>query len=124
VAGVGRQTLRYYERLGLLASPGRSPGGHRLYPAEALTLLRVIKSAQQLGFSLREIGELLRGRRSGRSQGGLRQRVPARLAEIEAHIAELEQAAMTLRAAQEAGCDDLIQCAEVPGCPLPFPPAG
>lgn len=123
VAGVGRQTLRYYERLGLLASPRRSPGGHRLYPAEAVTSLRVIKAAQQLGFSLREIGELLRGRRSGRGQGGLRQRVPARLAEIEAHIAELEQAATALRAAQAAGCDDLIECADLPGCPLPFPPA-
>jgi MerR family mercuric resistance operon transcriptional regulator len=120
---VGRQTLRYYERRGLLERPGRSPGGHRLYPAGAVTVLRVIKAAQQLGFSLQEIGELLRGRTSvsGRA-GGLRQRVPGRLAEIEAHIAVLEQAAATLRAAQAAGCDDLIECASLPGCPLPFPP--
>ena len=120
VAGVGRQTLRYYERRGLLASPHRSPGGHRLYPAEAVTVLRGIKAAQQLGFSLHEIGDLLRRRRSGRGGGGLRQRVPARLAEVEAHIAELEQTAVRLRAAQAADCDDLIECAAVPGCPLPF----
>jgi MerR family mercuric resistance operon transcriptional regulator len=44
-AGVNRQTLRYYERRGLLAEPQRSPGGHRLYPAEAVTVLRVIPFA-------------------------------------------------------------------------------
>lgn len=50
-AGIGLQTLRYYERRGLLAEPERTPGGHRLYPAEAVTLLRVIKIAQRLGFT-------------------------------------------------------------------------
>lgn len=123
-AGVGRQTLRYYERRGLLDGPRRSPGGHRLYPADAVTVLRVIKAAQQLGFSLQEISELLPGHRRGHRQStGLHQRVPARLAEIEARIAELERAAATLRAAQAAGCNDLIECASLPGCPLPFPPA-
>jgi DNA-binding transcriptional MerR regulator len=39
--------LRYYERRGLLAEPGRSLGGHRMYPAEAVTVLRVIKAAQR-----------------------------------------------------------------------------
>jgi MerR family transcriptional regulator, mercuric resistance operon regulatory protein len=43
-AGVNRQTLCYYERRGLLAEPGRSPGGHRLYPVGAVTVLRVIKA--------------------------------------------------------------------------------
>lgn len=51
-AGVNPQTLRYYERRGLLAEPERSLGGHRLYPAEAVTVLRVIKAAQRLGFTL------------------------------------------------------------------------
>jgi hypothetical protein len=49
--GVNVETLRYYERRGLLAEPDRSPGGHRLYPAETVTVLRVIKAAQRLGFS-------------------------------------------------------------------------
>src|ERR671910_770958 len=58
-AGVNIETLRYYERRGLLAEPDRSPGGHRLYPPEAVTALRVIKAAQRLGFTLDEVAELL-----------------------------------------------------------------
>lgn len=50
-AGVNTQTLRYYERRGLLAEPRRSLGGHRLYPEQAVTVLRVIKAAQRLGFT-------------------------------------------------------------------------
>ena len=56
-AGVNVETLRYYERRGLLREPSRSLGGHRLYPAEAVTTLRVIKAAQQLGFTLDELRE-------------------------------------------------------------------
>ena len=67
-AGVNLQTLRYYERRGLLAEPDRSPGGHRLYPAETVTVLRVIKAAQRLGFTLDEISELL-ATRGGRDVG-------------------------------------------------------
>jgi MerR family mercuric resistance operon transcriptional regulator len=48
-AGVNVQTLRYYERRGLLSEPQRSLGGHRLYPPEAVTTLQVIKAAQRLG---------------------------------------------------------------------------
>ena len=44
-AGVNLQTLRYYERRGLIAEPARSPGGHRAYPPEAVTLPTVIKAA-------------------------------------------------------------------------------
>ena len=58
-AGVNLQTLRYYERRGLLAEPGRTLGGHRLYPAETVSTLRVIKAAQRLGFSLDEVADLL-----------------------------------------------------------------
>ena len=65
-AGVSVQTLRYYERRGLLAAPRRSPGGHRLYPPETVTLLRVVKAAQRLGFTLDEVaGVLGRGRGAG-----------------------------------------------------------
>ncbi len=58
-ADVNVETLRYYERRGLLTEPLRSPGGHRLYPAETITVLRVIKAAQRLGFTLDEVAELL-----------------------------------------------------------------
>jgi len=60
-AGVNSETLRYYERRGLLPRPHRTPGGHRIYDPEAVSLLRLIKRAQGLGFSLTEVRELLRG---------------------------------------------------------------
>jgi len=122
-AGVNLQTLRYYERRGLLAEPARSPGGHRLYPAEALTLLRIIKAAQRLGFSLDEVADLLdlgRHRHGRRPDRGLAARAAGKLVEVEARIADLQVIASTLRAALDAGCDDLARCAQTPCCPIPF----
>jgi MerR family mercuric resistance operon transcriptional regulator len=121
-AGVNLQTLRYYERRGLLAEPERSLGGHRLYPAGAVTVLRVIKAAQRLGFTLDEAASLLEvGRhRHGRADAGLQARAQAKLAEVEAKIADLQVIAGTLRAAVQAGCDDLLACAGQSCCPIPF----
>ena len=124
-AGVNRQTLRYYERRGLLAEPPRSLGGHRLYPAEAVTVLRVIKAAQRLGFTLDEVAGLLdtgRHRHGQRPQPGLQARARAKLAEVEAKIADLQVIAATLRAAVDADCHDLAGCAGNPCCPIPFAP--
>jgi MerR family copper efflux transcriptional regulator len=53
------ETLRYYERRGLVASPPRSIANYRLYPEDAVRRVRFIKRAQELGFSLKEINELL-----------------------------------------------------------------
>ncbi|MFI6517871.1 MerR family transcriptional regulator [Spirillospora sp. NPDC050679] len=121
-AGVNLQTLRYYERRGLLAEPERSPGGHRLYPAEAVTLLRVIKTAQRLGFTLGEVADLLEAgaHRHRRPDAGLRERARAKLAEVEGRMADLAVVRATLRQAIDAGCDDLLTCADEPCCPLPF----
>jgi MerR family mercuric resistance operon transcriptional regulator len=121
-AGVNLQTLRYYERRGLLAEPYRSLGGHRLYPAEAVTVLRVIKAAQRLGFTLDEVAGLLDAgqHQHGRADSGLRSRAQAKLVEVQAKIADLETIASTLRSAVDAGCDDLIACAGEPCCPIPF----
>jgi MerR family mercuric resistance operon transcriptional regulator len=83
----------------------------------------VIKAAQRLGFSLDEVAELLetgRHRHRGRPDAGLRQRAAAKLAEVEAKIAHLNAIADTLRAALDAGCGDLMDCAGRPHCPLPF----
>jgi MerR family mercuric resistance operon transcriptional regulator len=130
-AGVNRQTLRYYERRGLLAEPTRTLGGHRQYPAEAVDTLRLIKAAQRLGFTLDEVAGLLSTDRrhagAGRRRpggGGMRPRAEAKLAEVEARIAELTAVAGTLRAALDAGCDDLATCAATPACPLPFAEGG
>lgn len=122
-AGVNPQTLRYYERRGLLAPPARSPGGHRLYPAEALTLLRVIKTAQRLGFTLDEVADLVdlgRHRHGRRPEVGLRARAADKLTETEAKITDLQVIAATLRSAIDAGCDDLTTCASNACCPLAF----
>lgn len=121
-AGVNVQTLRYYERRGLLAEPARTLGGHRLYPAQTVAVLRVIKAAQRLGFTLDEVAELVevgRHRHPGRA-GGLQARAADKLAEVEARIADLTVIRETLRAALAAGCDDLITCAGTSCCPLPF----
>lgn len=122
-AGVNLQTLRYYERRGLLAEPVRSPGGHRVYPSEALTALRVIKTAQRLGFTLGEVAELvdLGTHRHGRGKDkSLQSRAAVKLAEIEAKIADLQVIAGSLRAALDAGCDDLATCATSDCCPIAF----
>ncbi len=58
-AGVNTETLRYYERRGLLTEPPRTRGGYRDYPTATVELLRFIKRAQELGFTLDEVEELL-----------------------------------------------------------------
>jgi MerR family mercuric resistance operon transcriptional regulator len=114
--------LRYYERRGLVAEPTRTLGGHRLYPPETVTVLRAIKAAQRLGFSLDEIAEVLGvgGRPARRPERGLRRRAETKIAEVESRIADLVVVRDGLRAALAAGCDDLVACADTPGCPLPL----
>lgn len=122
--GIGRETLRYYERRGLLSAVDRTLGGHRLYSAETVARLRVIKAAQRLGFTLDEIADLTDPRRHRRGPGGgLQAGARAKLAQIEERIADLEAVADLLRAAVTAGCDDPETCAATPDCPLPFPAA-
>lgn len=122
-AGVNVQTLRYYERRGLLDEPERTLGGHRLYAPEAVTTLRVIKAAQRLGFTLDDVAELLEAGRhhhGRRAPDGLQTRAVAKLAEVEAKIADLTVIRDTLRETIDAGCDDLMTCAGADCCPLPF----
>ena len=59
-AGVNVQTLRYYERRGLLTPPPRTPSGYRVYEMDTVYLVRFIKRVQELGFSLTDIEQLLR----------------------------------------------------------------
>ena len=120
-AGIGRETLRYYERRGLITDATRTLGGHRLYPVETVTRVRVIKAAQQLGFTLNEIANLIDSRQHRRSRdGGLEAGARAKLAQVENRIAELEATASLLREALSAGCNDLVACASTPECPLPL----
>jgi DNA-binding transcriptional MerR regulator len=119
-AGVRIPTLRYYERRGLLPAPGRSPGGHRVYPLPAVDRVRAIKAAQRLGFTLTEVAALLGGPGRTRRAAGFAEQARAKLAEVEAQIAGLQSTAETLRAAVTAGCDDLATCAAESCCPIPF----
>ena len=59
LAGVNVETIRYYQRLGLLGEPAKPMGGYRRYPAEMVKTLRFIKRAQALGFTLEEVAGLL-----------------------------------------------------------------
>lgn len=121
--GVNVETLRYYERRGIMPEPERSLGGHRLYSEEALTTLRVIKAAQNLGFTLDEVAELLEAahhHHGAKDRDGLQERAQAKLVEIDQKIADLQVIRESLLSVQAAGCDDLITCAEEECCPIPF----
>jgi len=66
-AGVSVQAVRFYEQLGLLPAAQRTPAGYRIYGPESVDRLEFVKQAQELGFSLDEIREILRLRYEGRS---------------------------------------------------------
>lgn len=121
-AGVNAQTLRYYERRGLIAEPMRTDGGHRAYPPDTVTTLRVIKAAQRLGFTLQEVSELLEvgQHRHGRPRPRLQERARAKVDEVDARIADLQAIRTTLLEAIDAGCDDLGSCVVSECCPIPF----
>lgn len=117
-AGVHRETLRYYERRGLLPPPARSAGGHRLYEEQVVEDLRMIKTAQRLGFTLEEVADLIHAGRRRHRSAGLQARIQDKLREIEARLADLESIRDGLRAAIDAGCDDLQECTTSDCCPL------
>src|ERR1051325_6659312 len=91
-AGVNVETLRYYERRGLLPEPQRTPSGHRRYDEETVRFLRAIKEAQAVGFTLAEIDEHLRTTRGSRSAPqALRIRMAAKIDELDGRIAALRR---------------------------------
>jgi MerR family mercuric resistance operon transcriptional regulator len=101
--GVGVETVRYYQRRGLLETPSDA-GGVRRYGEADRRRLRFIRSAQTAGFTLEQIGELL-ALDAGQDRAGARQLAEARLAELDARIAELETAREALRRLAKA-CGD------------------
>lgn len=102
-AGVNVQTLRYYERRGLLPKPPRRSSGYREFPDDAVRIVRFIKRAQELGFSLDEVEELLRLRRnSRRDRPRIRRVAERRLAQIDQKIAELQRMRTALTVLVEA----------------------
>jgi redox-sensitive transcriptional activator SoxR len=110
-AGVNVETLRYYERRGLLPSPEREPSGHRRYDEETVRFLRAIKEAQAVGFTLSEIAEYLgAARRSGSPSEALRVRMAAKIDEIDARIAGLRRMREELARVVGCACDSLDHC--------------
>ena len=89
-AGVNVETIRFYQRSGLLVEPARPPGGVRRYGSEFVARLRFIKRAQQLGFSLDEVERLL-VLEDPQSCGKARSLAAEKLALVEARIADLER---------------------------------
>ena len=91
-AGVNVETLRYYERRGLLPEPERTIGGHREYGDDTVRFVRAVKEAQSLGFSLAEIEDYLQlTRRSPRAASDeFRARITVKMDELDAKIAELQ----------------------------------
>ena len=104
LAGVQPATIRYYERRGVLSRPQRTPSGYRTYPAEAGLQLRLIRWAKGVGFTLREIRDLLQVVRehAQRPTDRVRARFDAKLHEVELRMQDL--AAMRDQLAALAAC--------------------
>jgi len=97
-AGVNIQTVRYYERRRLLTPSDRKPSGYRLYGDDAVRRLRFIKNAQALGFTLREIAELLNLRVTSTARcGDVRRKAQTKLAQVEAKVRDLRALARALK---------------------------
>ena len=111
-AGVSVDALRYYERRGLLRPTGRRASGYREYPPEAAALVRFIKRAQALGFTLAEIEEYLRvtSRNARAASDELRIRLAAKIDEVDAKIAALRRVRDGLAQVVGCACDSLDRC--------------
>ena len=97
LCGVGVETIRFYERQGLLRQPERKPSGYRIYPEETVRQIHFIRQAKELGFSLKEIGELLDLRLDGeRACDEVRSLAEAKIADVEEKIRVLEKMRHTL----------------------------
>ena len=102
-AGVNVETLRFYEQKGLLPVPPRRVSGYREYPSESVHRIRFIKRAQELGFSLGEIKDLLALRvRKGTSCSDVKGRANEKLEEVRRKIADLKAIERALRKLAES----------------------
>jgi MerR family copper efflux transcriptional regulator len=112
-AQVNIETLRYYERRGLLKKPPRSDSNYRLYPEEAVRRVRFIRRAQELGFTLKEIGELLSLRATaGAGCKAVRQRAEEKITDVNEKIRTLEaiHTALAKLVAQCSGQGPITDC--------------
>ena len=112
--GVNIETVRYYERIGLLPAPPRSEGGHRIYDEDMLRRLNFIRRSRELGFTLNEVRGLLQLVDGGDyTCGEVESLTTAHLGEVRRKLADLKRLERVLRE-MVAGC----QGGEVPECPV------
>lgn len=111
--GINLETVRYYERRGLLPKPPRTASGYRMFPPETARRLRFIKRAQDLGFSLKEIRELLALRTSPRTPAGeIKNRAETKIADIDNKIKTLASMKKTLQKLAQScsACAPISEC--------------
>ena len=114
-SGVGVETIRFYEREGLLSQPARRQSGYRQYEPDAILKLRFIKQAQRLGFTLREIKELLAMKLDPEAAcAQIREGALTKMADIDQRINELKRMKKALAPLIRA-CDGK---GKVDGCPI------
>jgi MerR family mercuric resistance operon transcriptional regulator len=112
--GVNLETVRYYERIGIMPRPARTRGGHRSYEPEHIKWLNFIRRGRELGFTLKEVRELLR-------LVDARCYTCAQIKKIAVrHIAEIRQKRADLRRLERMLADMAAQChgGQVPECPI------
>ncbi|QPF76798.1 Cu(I)-responsive transcriptional regulator [Roseateles sp. DAIF2] len=113
-SGISAKMLRHYESLGLLPPVARTESGYRQYDAKDVHTLRFIRRARDLGFSIAEIGELLKlWQNRQRSSAEVKRIALAHVADLERRLAEMEAMKRTLQ--ELAGC---CHGDERPDCPI------
>lgn len=96
-AGIGKDTLRYYEKIGLISMPPRGANGYRVYPASVLEELRFIRLGQSVGFTLNEIKPAIPFIQNPKPDCPLlKNAITSQITRIEDKMAELEQSRETL----------------------------
>ena len=113
-AGVGVETIRFYEREGLIERPARPVSGFRHYPEGAISRIRFVRKAKELGFTLKEIRGLLELRIDPeQSCGDVRAQAETKIADIESKIRTLRRMKKAL-VKLTAACDGQAQVGECP----------
>ncbi len=112
--GCNIETIRYYERIGLMPTPPRSQGGHRLYDEEHLKRLTFVRRSRELGFTLKEVRDLLR-----LVDGGSYTCAEVRTLTLD-HAGEVRRKIEDLRKLEDVLKEMAAQCegGEVPQCPI------
>lgn len=111
-AGVGIDTVRFYERRGLLPQPQRTASGYRLYSEDTINRIRFVRKAKQLGFTLDEIENLLKLQDQGGRKSEVKEITTRKLGQIDAKIADLSRMRTVLEtlAAECSGKGSVSTC--------------